>query len=268
MLFTIIAVLSCGLSVLTYWLTGLFNYSPWFLFLLIPFTITYGVILLNIYWITIMLLASRYKNKENNEVNRFFLYNVRIIMSFLLTLQNIHIKKIKYRTPNEPSLVLFNHITDYDPWALYRLTNGRYVFVGKKELKNIAIIGSLSTAIGTLFVDRKDHNSSYEMCDLAVDYITKKKTTVFIAPEGTRSFTGQLNHFKHGGFNIALNSHCPIIMVGFKGMEKASKKPLLKPCRVTVEMFKTLQYEDYKGMTAGELAEYCEKEYKKYLGQE
>ena len=268
MLAAIVSIISIGLSLLTYWGVGLFNQSYWFLFLLIAFFLAYAIIILNIYWIVIIATSSRYKgDKEHYRVNRFFLYNVRLILSFVLALRNIYLKKINYHSPKEPSLVLFNHITDYDPWALYRLTKGRYTFVGKASLRKVSVIGALSTAIGTLYVDRKDRESSYKMVDEAVKYITEKKTSVFIAPEGTRSFTGEIHPFKHGGFNIATRSHCPIILVGFKGMEKAVNKPMLKRCKVTVEIFKTIQYEEYKDMTAGELAEYCEKEYKKYLGQ-
>ena len=268
MLVAIVSIITIALSVLTYWAVGLFNQSPWYLFLLLAFAVGYSIIILNVYWIVIILLSSRYKGKKTYKVNRFFLYNARLIMSFVLGVRNIDIKKVNYHSPKEPSLVLFNHVTDYDPWALYRITKGRYTFVAKASLQNVSVIGPFSNAIGTLYVDRNNRESSYEMVDHAVEYITEKNTSVFIAPEGTRSFTGQINPFKHGGFNIAIRSHCPIMFVGFKGMEKATDKPMSKRCRVTVEVFKTIRYEDYKNMTAGELAEYCEKEYRKYLGQE
>ena len=268
MLTLVVSLLSIGLSVLTYWATGLFHQSYWLLFLLIPFFVCYYLVILNIYWVTIIALGSRYKGtQEHYKVNRFFLYNVRIIFSFLLALNHIRIKRINYHSPKEPTLVLFNHITDYDPWVLYHLTKGKYTFVGKASLRKVSVIGSLSTAIGTLFVERGNRESSEKMVNEATKYITEKNTSVFIAPEGTRSFTGEINTFKHGGFNIAIQSHCPIVLVGFKGMEKTVDKPMFKRCKVSVEMFKTISYEEYQNMTAGELAEYCEKEYKKYLGQ-
>ena len=105
------------------------------------------------------------------------------------------------------------------------------------------------------------------MVDQAVRYITEQQTSVVIAPEGTRNFTGEIRPFKHGGFNIALQSKCPIKLIAFKNMQEATKKKRKTFIKVQVEVFDEIRPEQYENMTAAELAELCEKKYKEFLGQ-
>ncbi len=261
-------IISIPASILTYWGFGLFNQSPWYLFLLVVMFITYLVIYINIYWIFLLIIVGPYKNKPRpGKVNKFALANIRFLSGFLVPLQGIHTRKKNFNLiPKEPSLILFNHVSDFDAWALYAKMKGTYAMVGKKALTKIPVVRCLANSIGTLYVD-KDPETNFQMVDDAVDYITNKQTSVVIAPEGTRNFTGQIREFKHGGFNIALRSKCPITFICFKNMEAALKKHTFKVAKVDIEVFDVVKPEEYEGMTAGQLAEYCEKKYKDYLGQ-
>ena len=145
---------------------------------------------------------------------------------------------------------------------------GRYAFVGKKALTGIPMVKAMASSIGTLYVDNGDKDTNNKMIDKAVRYITKQDTSVVIAPEGTRSFDGQLRPFKHGGFHIALQSKCPIYLIGIKNMEKALKKKKYQAAKVDVELFDEIKPEEYEGKSAGELAELCEEKYRVFLGQE
>ncbi len=269
MLIFIGVIVSITASILTYWGLGFFDFSPFFLFLLIPFLITYFVIYLNIYWLIVLISILPYKNKEFvGKVNKWNLLHIRLTASFCLTLRGLIIKHKNFKKmPKQASLILFNHISDYDPWVLYKLMRGRYSMVGKIALRGIPMVRCMASAIGTLFVDNNNPERNRQMVDEAVKYISEKETSVCIAPEGTRNTTGQLMPFKHGGFNIATRSKCPIVLIGFKDMQKALKKNALSFIRIHVELFDVIQPEEYEGMTAGQVAGLCEEKYKKYLGE-
>jgi len=262
-------VLSILASLGTYFGFHFHEMSPWYLFLLVPFLITYFVIYLNIYWLIVLISIFPYRNNEfPGKVNKFCLFNIRLTASFCLTLRGIFVKKKNLDLiPKKPSLILFNHISDYDPWVLYKIMKGTYSFVGKIALRNIPMVRCMASSIGTLFVDNDNRELNYQMVDHAVEYIKNKNTSVVIAPEGTRNKTGQLMPFKHGGFSIAIRSECPIVLIGFKGMEKAVDKSNMKKAKVFVEVFDVIQPEEYKGKTAKEVAELCQKKYQDYLGQ-
>ena len=269
MLFLIGFILSIGATIGTYFGLGLQDKSLWYLLFMVVLLITYFIVYLNIYWLIVLILTFKYRNKEYvGKVNKFYLLNIRMIAGFIIPLQGFKVKKKDFKKiPKEPSLILFNHISDYDPWVLYKLMRGRYAFVGKKNLLGIPVVRQLASSIGTLYVsDNKEEN--YQMVDWAVEYITQKNTSVAIAPEGTRNKTGELKPFKHGGFNIALRSKCPVVLIGFKGMEdilKSTKK--FHKGTVSVEVFDVIESKEYENMSAGELAEMCERKYKEYLGQ-
>ena len=215
-----------------------------------------------------MIHIHKYKGKQFvNKVSTYNLSHVRSLSSFLVLLQGLFVKRKGFKdVVKEPGLVLFNHISDYDAWVLYKLIRGRYALVGKKALLKIPVIGSLSSSIGTLYAsDEKEENMM--MVDQAINYITKQQTSVVIAPEGTRNFTGEIRPFKHGGFNIALRCKCPITLVAFTNMQEAAKKKRKKFIKINVEVFDNIMPEEYENMSAGELAELCEKKYKNFLGQ-
>ena len=262
-------IISIGASIGTYYGFGFFDRSLWFLFLLIPFIITYFVLYLNIYWLIVLIGIRKYRELEYpRKVNLYHLFNVRMVASFVLSINGISVHKIgNKKWPKEPGLYIFNHVSDYDAWALYKIMKGRYAFVGKKALRNIVMVRSLASSIGTLYVENGNMELNKLMSEYAVDYIQNKNTSVVISPEGTRSFTGEILPFKHGGFHIAKQCDCPIFLIGIHGMEKAVKKSKMKIVRSNIELFDTVSPEQYKDLSAGEIAKMCEEKYRKYFNQ-
>lgn len=260
-------ILALPLTVGSYWWFSFDKISPWYSFFLILIYITWVIIYFNIYWAWLIIHTHKYKNRQYvGKVSLFNLSHIRSLAAFLVVLQGLIIKKKGFENiPKEPSLILFNHISDYDPWVLYKLIKGRYAMVGKKDLLKIKVIGALASSVGTLYVGDKEDNIT--MIDMATSYIKEKETSVVIAPEGTRNFTGELKPFKHGGFNIAIRSQCPIVLVGFTNMQDALKKHRKKILKIQVEVFDIIKPEEYMNMSAKEVAELCENKYKSYLGQ-
>ena len=262
-------IISIGASLGVYFGCGFHNMELYYLALLIPFFITAFIIYLNIYWLIFLIGIAKYRNKEFvGTVNFYHLYNVRMLSSFVLTINGVSIRRRgNKKWPSKPGLYLFNHVSDYDPWALYKVMGFRYAFVGKKALRGIPMVRCLASSIGTLYVDNGDEALNRAMVDNAVEYITKKDTSVVIAPEGTRNFSGEIKPFKHGGFHIAIRSKCPIYLIGIDGMGKTIHKKSIKRVKVYVEHFDTIESEQYEGKTAGEIASICEKKYREYFKQ-
>lgn len=269
MLIIVGLILSIGASLLTYFFTPLSQMSPWYLLLIIPFIISYFVLYLNLYWFIVLMSILPYRDVEfPGKVNKWCLWHVRLTASFCLTLRGIFVRKKGFKQmPKEPCFIIFNHVCDYDPWVLYKIMGGRYSFVGKHALRNIPMVRCMTSSIGTLYVESNNPERNHKMVDDAVAYITKKETSVVLAPEGTRNTSGVLMPFKHGGFNIPVRSKCPIVLVGFKDMNKTIHKSSLKAVKIHVELFDVIEPKEYEGMTAGETAALCEERYKKYLGE-
>ena len=269
MLIIVGLVLSVAASLLTYWGAGFFSYSPWFLFLLIAFVITYFIIYLNVYWAIVLISIRPYRDIDfTGKVNMWCLFHVRLTASFCLTLRGIFVSKKGFnKMPKEPCFIVFNHISDYDPWVIFKILRGRYAFVGKYALRNIPMVRSMTSSVGTLYVDDDKPEMNRQMVANAIAYITEKETSVALAPEGTRNTTGKLMPFKHGGFNIPVRSKCPIVLIGFRDMDKTIRKSHGLLVKIHVELFDVIRPGEYEGLSAGQTAVLCEERYKKYLGE-
>src|SRR3546814_4608784 len=85
--------------------------------------------------------------------------------------------------------------------------------LGKKEIKDIPILGKLMEWGSTVFVDRADGKSAIKAMEPLVDAIQKEGKSICIAPEGTRSLTPKLEPFKKSAFHLAMQEGVPIVPI-------------------------------------------------------
>ena len=88
--------------------------------------------------------------------------------------------------------------------------------VTKKELFRVPIFGKALEVGGFISIDRQSRQSAIGSLAIAKKMV-EQGTHVWIAPEGTRSPTGELLPFKKGGFNLALEGKLPILPVTVRG---------------------------------------------------
>ena len=88
--------------------------------------------------------------------------------------------------------------------------------VAKKELFRIPLFGAAMKAAGFPEVDRKNRAKAIEALHEGAS-LFGQGISLWIAPEGTRSKTGELGSFKKGGFVIALERQMDILPVGLAG---------------------------------------------------
>lgn len=124
-----------------------------------------------------------------------------------------------------PLFVLINHVSLLEPFALgiamvsHKVWPGADIYtVAKKELFSFAPSAWFLKSIGMFPIDR-------ERTDLAAMRIMlnilKANKMIAMAPEGTRSPTGQLQAFQPVVAKIAVSRHIPILPVAAFGVEKA-----------------------------------------------
>ena len=112
-----------------------------------------------------------------------------------------------------PAIFMFNHQSNADMLIMASLIRRDIVGVGKRELKNLPVIGPLMGAAGVVFIDRSDRQAAIETMKPLVRAMQEEKKSLVIAPEGTRAPTRKLGAFKKGGFHVAIQSGVPIVPV-------------------------------------------------------
>jgi 1-acyl-sn-glycerol-3-phosphate acyltransferase len=118
---------------------------------------------------------------------------------------------------SEPFVVMSNHQSLYDIPVLFQSVPGKLRMVAKAELFKVPIWGKAMLAAGFVKIDRGDRDRAIESLRAVGGSLLRGGTRVWIAPEGTRSRTGDLGEFKSGGFRMALEVGARILPVAIEG---------------------------------------------------
>lgn len=118
--------------------------------------------------------------------------------------------------PHETYLVMSNHQSLYDIPVLFYVIGPNVRMVTKKELFRVPVFGGALGAAGFISIDRSNRERAIQSLAGARSLLASG-THVWIAPEGTRSRSGQLLPFKKGAFYLAFEAGLPILPVTLRG---------------------------------------------------
>lgn len=113
--------------------------------------------------------------------------------------------------PGQPFILVANHVSWFDIFAIAAKLPVDYHFVAKKELEKIPVFGLAWRVAGHISIDRTNRESAARSLRKAGEQMRSQKSVVVIFAEGTRSRTGRLLPFKKGAFVLAAETGIPII---------------------------------------------------------
>lgn len=132
-------------------------------------------------------------------------------------------------------IVMSNHQSHYDVWALIGHMPLQLRWVIKMELRKIPIFGLGCERMGQIFIDRGNPERAYKSLEVAGQKIRNGASVVFF-PEGTRSPDGKLLPFKKGGFKIAFAAGVPILPITVRGSRAVLPKGSARVRPGTIEL--------------------------------
>lgn len=112
-----------------------------------------------------------------------------------------------------PCVFVANHQNNFDVFTISGALIPGTVTVGKKSLKFIPFFGQLYWLAGNILIDRNNKSKAVGTMQGAVDKIVNDKLSVWVFPEGTRSYGRGLLPFKTGAFHIAQQAGVPIVPI-------------------------------------------------------
>lgn len=85
----------------------------------------------------------------------------------------------------------------------------------KSSLARTPFLGWFMSLSGTVFIDRADSKGARKVFDGAAEEMKRWKQSVFIFPEGTRSYADgpEMGAFKKGAFHLAVKAGVPVVPV-------------------------------------------------------
>jgi 1-acyl-sn-glycerol-3-phosphate acyltransferase len=120
---------------------------------------------------------------------------------------------------SEIFVVMSNHRSLYDIPLIFESFPRTLRMVAKAELFRVPIWGRAMREAGFIELDRNNRVRAKQGIEVARARL-EQGINVWIAPEGTRTRSGELGPFKGGGFRLALNTGLRILPVGIRGTEK------------------------------------------------
>ncbi|MGP1924302.1 MAG: 1-acylglycerol-3-phosphate O-acyltransferase [Arsenophonus sp. NEOnobi-MAG3] len=169
---------------------------------------------------------------------------------------------IIHRLPSEakdygPSIYVGNHQNNYDMVTISNVVQPNTVTVGKKSLVFIPFFGQLYWLIGNILIDRANRTKAHNTILQVVNEIKKRKISVWMFPEGTRSCGRGLLPFKTGAFYAAVIAGVPIVPICLSETEGRIKLNRWNNGVVIIEMLPPIDTKKYNRKNVSELAKYC-----------
>lgn len=157
--------------------------------------------------------------------------------------------------PAEAVVVLSKHQSAWETVALQQWFP-RMVFVLKKELLKLPILGQAFSAIGMIAIDRAAGlDALSQVADQGTDRL-RRGISVIIFPEGTRVPPGQKRRYKAGGAHLAVQAGAKVVPVAHNAGELWPRNVFVKQAgTVTISFGPAI---DTVGLSAEEVSQRAE----------
>ncbi|MCD6292586.1 MAG: 1-acyl-sn-glycerol-3-phosphate acyltransferase [Deltaproteobacteria bacterium] len=150
--------------------------------------------------------------------------------------------KVVYRgleniDPHQTYMVISNHKSFLDIYAIFSCRALYCLFVAKRELTKIPIFGTALRRSGSIIIDRSNRKEAISQLQAQGKILKNRKTSIVLFAEGTRGSTDiRLGKFKRGGFMLASQLDLPILplTISNTGNLQPKGKIAIKPGTITL----------------------------------
>ncbi|KAF4981346.1 hypothetical protein FZEAL_2831 [Fusarium zealandicum] len=155
-----------------------------------------------------------------------------------------------------PAVFVGNHQTELDVLMLGTMFPQYCSITAKASLKKTPFLGWFMALSGSIFIDRKNAKDAREAMKGAANEIQSKRQSVYMFPEGTRSYAKEpmLLPFKKGAFHLAVQAGVPIVpcVVANYSHVLFVKELIFRPGRIPVKVLDPIPTE---GLTSADVDE-------------
>jgi 1-acyl-sn-glycerol-3-phosphate acyltransferase len=120
------------------------------------------------------------------------------------------------RSGRQNAVYIANHSSSLDPLLLACNLPNHPLFLAKREMIFVPVLGPVTWMWGSIFIDRGNRQKAIRSMDRAAVRI-RRGMDILTFPEGTRTRSGALQPFKKGSFILALQTNVPVIPLAVTG---------------------------------------------------
>ncbi|KAH6712381.1 hypothetical protein BKA61DRAFT_84496 [Leptodontidium sp. MPI-SDFR-AT-0119] len=166
---------------------------------------SYGVL------ISVLMRLVSHGRSSQWATGRFFKHLMRYTTGITFSIDDPN----DYLNKTRPAIFIGNHQSELDVLMLGCIFPHHCSVTAKKSLKSMPFLGWFMSLSGTVFIDRANSTNARNALAGASEEITREKQSVYMFPEGTRSYAKEpmLLPFKKGAFHLAVQAGVPIVPV-------------------------------------------------------
>ena len=205
-------------------------------------------------WFSTIFLPSV---KKPIDKPRNFYGIIQFVCDWAMTALRVKINfKGMEKFPEEPFVLVSNHISNFDPVVALAKVKGRKIaFISKPSNFKIPVAGPYTHNAGFLAIDRQNAMKAMRTIKRAAEFVVSEQMIMGIYPEGTRNKTGEgLLEFKEGAFLLAKRAQAPVVVVTTKGTDQIAKRMVLRSTKVELEVIEIIDKETVQNLKLNELS--------------
>jgi 1-acyl-sn-glycerol-3-phosphate acyltransferase len=152
-------------------------------------------------------------------------------------------------------MVVSNHQSQLDILVAFRLFF-HFKWVSKTEIFRVPLIGWNMMLNRYVRLKRGDRESVEQMLKECAVHL-EEGSSIFMFPEGTRSFDGEIKTFKLGAFQLAREKKVPILPIVISGTDRALPKYSMKFTgvrKIYIRIFPEIPFAAFAKLSAEETA--------------
>lgn len=196
--------------------------------------------------------------KDREHDSRYYRTLLGLYIPFVLKIARarIHTKGLEQAPDAKRILLVCNHLHEVDPVILlHYFPKYQLAFVGKRETKQMFLIGQLMYKIMCQFVNRENDREALQTILNCISLLKEDEVSIGVFPEGYINEDRKLHHLRSGVFKIATKTNVPIVVCTLTNTNRLVGNFLrLKPTDIDLHLVKVIQPEEYKGMSTVEIS--------------
>jgi 1-acyl-sn-glycerol-3-phosphate acyltransferase len=155
-----------------------------------------------------------------------------------------------------PYIFVANHLSMFDIWVFLAHLPFQFRFVAKASLFKWPFLGWHLRRSGNIPIERESRRQALQFLEAGSRRI-RSGISIVVFPEGSRTWGETVGPFKRGSFALAQRAGVPIVPVTIIGSHRLLPRGsvLLVPGTIEVRIHKPIEYDDYKDLDLGSLAE-------------
>ena len=136
-----------------------------------------------------------------------------ILRSLLLP---VKVQGHEHLEKNQSYVFVANHQGSFDIFLIYGFLNRNFKWMMKHQLRKIPFLGFACERSHQIIVDKRGPSKIRKTYDDA-RHILEQGYSVTVFPEGSRTFTGHMAHFRKGAFALADELQLPVVPLTING---------------------------------------------------